>query len=154
MSICEGLVSYYGLFGVRGVLAISGCRLLGVPKGIVVKPDGVKHPVHLRVRTSDVSLYKDILLTGEYGVQLPRPPRTIVDAGANVGLATVYYANKYPLAKIVAVEPEPTNYAALLKNVALYTNVIPIKAALWSRDCRVHLVAGLDSEPWPSGRFK
>src|SRR6202046_5837641 len=32
-----------------------------------------------------------------------RSPRTIIDAGANVGMATLFYANKYPFARIVAV---------------------------------------------------
>jgi FkbM family methyltransferase len=147
MSIRDGLVSYYGLFGVRGVLAISAYRLFGVPKEIVVKPERIKHPVHLRVRTTDVSLYKDLLLTEEYDLPLPHPPRTIVDAGANVGIATVYYANKYPEAKIVAVEPEPTNYAALLKNIAPYPNVTAVNAALWDRNCQIHLGStGLDSK--------
>jgi FkbM family methyltransferase len=139
MSIRQGLATYYKLFNVRGVLAISAYRLLGVPKEIVIKPDRVKHPVHVRVRTTDVSLYNDLLLSGAYDVQLPHPPRTIVDAGANIGMATVYYANRYPKAKIVAVEPEPTNYAALLKNVKLYPNVVAVNAALWNRDCQVHL---------------
>jgi len=152
MSIRKGFASYYALFGVRGVLAISAYRLLGVPKEIVVKADGIKHPVHLRVRTSDVSLYNDVLLTGEYDVQLPRPPCTIVDAGANVGMATVYYANKYPEAKIVAVEPEPTNYAALLKNVAPYSNVIPVNAALWNRDRQVYL-GSMEPNPKPFSKW-
>ena len=155
MGIRKGVAGYYRLFGLRGVFAISAYRLFGVPKEIVVKPEGVKHPVHLRARTSDVSLYRDILLTGEYDVQLPYPPRTIVDAGANVGMATVFYANKYPDAKIVAVEPEPTNYAALLKNTAHYTNIIPINAALWHEDCHVRLgLVPPDSTPYDKWAFQ
>jgi FkbM family methyltransferase len=155
MSIREGLANYYNLFGARGVLAISAYRLFGKPKEIVVRPDGVKHPIHLRVRTSDISVYSDVVIKGDYDIRLPKPPRTIIDAGANVGLATIYYANKYPEAKIVAVEPEPMNYSKLLRNVAPYTNVIPINAALWNRDCEVHLGApGPDSTSYDQWAFQ
>jgi FkbM family methyltransferase len=54
-------------------------------------------------------------------------------------MATIYYANKFPEARIVAVEPEPSNFCALLKNVAPYTNVVPINAAIWNRNCQIHL---------------
>jgi FkbM family methyltransferase len=115
----------------------------------------VKHPVHLRLRTSDISLYKDLLLTGEYDVQLPQPPRTIVDAGANVGMATLFYANRYPHAKIVAIEPEPSNFAALRKNVSPYLNVVPVNAAVWNKDCQLHLgPTGLDSTPYGKWAFQ
>jgi FkbM family methyltransferase len=110
-----------------------------MPKEISVSPRGVKHPVHLRLRTSDVSLYSDLLLHEAYNVALPFTPRTIIDAGANVGMATLFYANKYPFARIVAVEPEPSNYAMLLKNVAAYPNVVPVNAALWNSDGDLHL---------------
>ena len=83
-------------------------------------------------------MYSDVVIKGDYDIRLPKLPRTIIYAGANVGLASIYYANKYPQAKIVAVEPEPMNYSKLLRNVAPYTNVIPINAALWNRDCEVH----------------
>jgi hypothetical protein len=51
MSIRQGFAGNYRLFGGRRLLTISAYRLFGVPKEIVVKPDGVRYPVHLRVRT-------------------------------------------------------------------------------------------------------
>ena len=61
-------------------------------------------------------------------------PRVVVDAGANIGLSTVFFANKFPQAKIVAIEPEPSNFAMLRDNVAPYPNVTPVQAALWKED--------------------
>jgi FkbM family methyltransferase len=140
MSISEGIGSYYGGFGIKGLLAISSFRLLGMPKIITARPDGIKFPVYLRVRTSDVALYRCILLEGEYQVDLPFSPQTIVDLGANCGLTSVYYANKYPKARIIAVEPEETNYHCLVRNVSQYPNVVPIRAAVWNKDGEVSTV--------------
>jgi len=137
MSFREGLAGYYRLCGLKGVAAICSYRLLGIPKEITVHPACVRTPVHLRIRTSDVSVYGDIFLGEEYDFPLPFNPETIVDGGANCGMATLLFATKYPQAKIIAVEPEPSNYSVLLKNTNRYPNVVPIQAALWNRDCRL-----------------
>ncbi len=134
MSILQGLKGYYSAFGVRGVLAISAHRLAGRPKELKVQPSGIRYPVHIRVRTSDLSVYNEILLQQEYAFDLPSLPKTIVDAGANIGMASLFYAHKYPAARIIAVEAEASNYALLVKNVANYPNIFPIHAALWNRD--------------------
>lgn len=52
--------------------------------------------------------YADILRSGK----VP----TIVDAGANIGAASIWFKNAYPNAHIIAVEPEPGNISVLLKN--------------------------------------
>lgn len=62
-----------------------------------------------------------------------------MDAGANIGMTSIYYANKFPKARIIAVEPEPSNFRELLNNVAPYPNITPIQAALWNRDCQLNL---------------
>jgi FkbM family methyltransferase len=57
-------------------------------------------------------------------------PETIIDAGANIGLAAVYFANKYPKSTIVSIEPETTNFNVLQKNVQHYPSVHPLNKAL------------------------
>jgi FkbM family methyltransferase len=76
----------------------------------------------------------------EYDFLVDREPQVIVDAGANIGLASVYFANKYPGAKIIAVEPERGNFELLQKNVAPYPHVTPVHAALWNRNEEISLV--------------
>jgi len=143
MSIWDGAKGYYKLSGLRGLLAVSSFRIFGAPREIQVQPPGFKHPVHLRIRTSDISLFHDILMGGAYDIHLPGfLPQTIVDAGANVGMASVYYANRFPTARIIAVEPEPSNYTVLLKNVLPYPNIIPVNAALWNTDGEITLARG------------
>lgn len=139
MSIIEGAQSHYRLFGPRGVLVIAQARLSSVPMEISVESKNVPHPMRLRMRTTDVSLFEEIILNAEYEFDVGRQPSVIVDAGANIGLTSVYFASRYPNAKIVAIEPEPSNFAMLVKNAARYPNIVPVKAALWKSDAMVDL---------------
>ncbi|MGO8791718.1 MAG: FkbM family methyltransferase [Terriglobia bacterium] len=134
MHIREGLSRYYNAYGPRGVLAMLAYRLFEAPKEIATHPPGVRNTVHLRLMTSDERAYKQVLLDGEYAFDLPFSPKIIVDAGANIGMASIYFANRYPEAKIIAIEPEASNFAALARNVRPYPAIIPIHAALWNRD--------------------
>jgi len=145
MSIRDGLRTYYCYFGVRGVAAISAFRLFGWPKEITTQPRGIRNPLRLRIRTSDILVYGDILLRGEYGLDLPFSPKAIVDAGANVGMASIYFAHRYPEAKIIAIEAEASNFALLADNVRPYPAITPVHAALWNRDGQIGI-----NEPDPA----
>ncbi len=145
MNIAEGFNKYYDAFGFRGVLAISAYRLTGRPKEVRARPAGITHPLSIRVRTTDVVVYKEIFQGGQYEFDLPFRPRTIVDVGANTGLTSVYYTHKYPDARIIAIEPEDSNFRTLANNVAAYPSIVPIQAALWSRDGHISI-----SEPDPA----
>ncbi|MGQ0697729.1 MAG: FkbM family methyltransferase [Panacagrimonas sp.] len=81
-----------------------------------------------------------VLSGDEYAIELAREPRFIVDAGANVGLAAIYYANKYPGATIVSIEPVASNFALLQRNVAPYPNVLPLLNALWYEPATLEIV--------------
>ena len=139
MSVLDGLAAYYRMFGLRGVLAISAYRLSERPKEITAHPPGIRNPVQIRVRTSDPSTYEGILLRGEYVFDLPFSPKIIVDAGANIGMASIYFAHTYPEAKIIAIEPEASNYAVLARNVLPYPAIVPVHAALWNRDGEINV---------------
>ena len=136
MSTYQDLKRYYDLFGMRAVLSRSIRRLfrMRTPREVVARARGVKHPVRLRLKTTDVTVYKDVLIDGQYAMDFPFAPATIVDAGANIGVASIYYANRYPKARIIAIEPEASNYAMLRRNVARYPNIVAIQAALWNKD--------------------
>jgi FkbM family methyltransferase len=122
------------------VLLLAKARLLQKPVEIQVSAPGVVHPIRLRVGTSDVSLFRDILLHQEYEWELPAAPRVIVDAGANIGLSSIFYANRYPHARIICVEPEPANAMMLRKNMAYYPNSMVVEAALWNHNEPIGMV--------------
>jgi FkbM family methyltransferase len=63
------------------------------------------------------SVHTDLRKTCEALVQSGRAP-VIVDGGANIGLASIWFATAFPAAKIVAVEPERGNLAILRRNVS------------------------------------
>jgi len=134
VSLLQGITGYYEIDGWKGLLAISSYRLFGSPAEITVHPPQLKLPVHLRVRTSDPGVYRDVLLGREYDLPLPFSPRHIVDCGANIGMASIFFADRYPQARIIALEPEPSNFEVLMRNVSGYPNILPIHAALWKED--------------------
>jgi FkbM family methyltransferase len=76
---------------------------------------------------------------------LPFTPEVIVDAGANIGMASIFFANRFPAAKIFAIEAEASNFELLTRNVRPYPKITPIHTALWNRDGQISV-----SEPDPS----
>ncbi|GBU25095.1 hypothetical protein R83H12_01734 [Fibrobacteria bacterium R8-3-H12] len=109
----------------------------------IVKSD-YKFPIYVRNGTTDVLVYKSIAENAEYDFVAEKEPKIIIDAGANIGLASVFFANKYPNAKIIAIEPEEFNFEMLEKNTAPYSNIHTIKAALWNSICELDLFGGYD----------
>lgn len=88
--------------------------------------------IYLRSNTHDQDIAISCLLNGEFGNIKCDNPHVIIDAGANIGAASLYFANKYPEAKIIAIEPEKSNFEILQKNISTYSNIKAIQAALWS----------------------
>lgn len=104
--------------------------------------NSVKSDIFLRPNTSDLSVFKQIFLYDEYAVSFPDNPKIIIDAGANIGLASVYFANKFPEATIFAIEPYHPNFEQLQKNIKDYKNIIPIEKGIWHSKTNIQLVDG------------
>lgn len=127
MELMPAVVCLAKNYGIKGVSLYMRLKL-GFTNGIIVP--GVAHPIHLRKGTSDIPAFQEIFTYHEYDVALDYEPQTIIDAGANVGLASIYFANRYPKATIVSVEPEQSNFEMLTQNVSKYTNIVPLKRAI------------------------
>lgn len=85
----------------------------------------------------------------------------ILDGGANIGFASVWFAVNFPEATILAVEPDAQNFALLKQNVESFKGrVIPIRAALWHERSNLGIsnpssgAAALRVEPDPSGEIQ
>jgi len=103
--------------------------------------------VVLRSGTSDLSCLKQVFLAQEYRTPYAVEPKLIIDAGANIGMATLFFANEYPKARIVAIEPEASNFGMLKRNCAGLTNVDLVHAALWPSEEKV-VIQDATAEKW------
>src|SRR5437867_2073117 len=140
MKATDFIRRHYSLFGIRGVWLATQALLQRRFKEVVVAVPVINNLVHIRLRSSDLSVFSQVLITAGYDCDFARPPRTIVDAGAHIGLCSVFFANRYRDAKIVAIEPEKSNYALLEKNTASYPNVIPVQGVLWKNSDEVSIL--------------
>ncbi|WP_312281234.1 FkbM family methyltransferase [Oscillibacter sp.] len=100
-----------------------------------------ENDIFLRENTSDFDIYQQLLLKNEYGYfDVEGSVNTIVDLGANIGLASIYFAKKFPKAHIIAVEPDEENYKTLLMNIAPYPQITPFYGAIFEKDQKVSIV--------------
>jgi FkbM family methyltransferase len=100
---------------------------------VLVAFPGIAEPVKIRPGTSDKYCFEQIFLEGDYELEIPCDPSLIVDGGANVGYASIFFTNHYPRASILAVEPEPANFSTLLANVQSYPQIKAVRAAIWCK---------------------
>lgn len=91
-------------------------------------------PLIVRKNTSDLDVFRQIFVQGDYNLPVKISPKLIIDAGANVGYSALYFNKKYPEAKIIAIEPEASNFEILKMNTRDIKNIIPVHAGLWHKD--------------------
>lgn len=60
---------------------------------------------------------REIFVDHIYYIESENPTPLIIDAGAHIGLATLYFKNLFPAARIIAIEPNPTSFKLLEQNV-------------------------------------
>jgi len=108
----------------------------------------IQHPIILRPGTSDVPLLYHIFVKREYSIKPKKEPSFIIDAGANVGFTAVYFANRFPKARIIAIEPEESNFKLLKKNTEAYPNIGCIKAGVWSSSTRLRITNLQKDSKW------
>jgi FkbM family methyltransferase len=101
----------------------------------------------LRKSTSDHLVFRDIFLFGEFKLPIKINPKFIVDAGAYIGLSSIYYSLKYENANILAIEPEKSNFEILEENTIGFKNIKRINAGLWSKNVTLKIVDS-SSEKW------
>ncbi|MGH7885843.1 MAG: FkbM family methyltransferase [Thermodesulfobacteriota bacterium] len=125
------LIHYLRLFGISMGLKLVLKELKGSKEIIHYKyKDSL---IAIRLNSSDVYVLMNILVYQEYIIELKRKPRFIVDAGAYTGISTIYFAEKYPDATIIAIEPDADNFSMLKKNTAKYSKIVCLQKALWSK---------------------
>jgi len=105
-------------------LGFAKAALSDSPTGAITTVDYFGKPVHYREGSSDALVIYEILLKGRkseyWHARLPSPDKVqvVLDIGANVGAATVFFSELYPAAKIHSFEPIPDNLEILKMNAA------------------------------------
>jgi len=140
MNRVEAIKYYLRIIGVRGLISAIRSKITGTPTELEITRQEIKFPFYLRTPSSDIPTYEQIFINQEYDFDVRRPPKIIIDAGANIGLASIYFSNRFPNSQIFSIEPEDSNFELLKKNVAQYKNIIPIRGALWNENKELDLV--------------
>ncbi|MGZ4287562.1 MAG: FkbM family methyltransferase [Solirubrobacteraceae bacterium] len=83
---------------------------------------------------SELIALADVLCHEQYRLPDTLAPRTIVDLGSNIGGSVLYFAGRYPTARIYGVEPDPATFAKLKANVAPLENVDVVPVAVGDCD--------------------
>lgn len=84
-------------------------------------------------------LYREIFIRQYYYFGTDAQSPLILDCGANVGMATLYFKWLYPKSHIHAFEPDPSTFALLQKNVSRnnLADVTVHNCALWDEDRQI-----------------
>ena len=102
-----------------------------------------KQPLQIRSSSSDLQVLGQIFVHREY-FHLDRVDRDsvglIIDCGANVGYSSAYLLSHFPGSRVVAIEPDPSNYEMLRLNLQPYGDRVTIvQAAVWSHVTKLAL---------------
>jgi FkbM family methyltransferase len=96
---------------------------------------------------SELLVLEEIWRRDEYGpaADATRKARNILDLGANIGLASLWFRAHNQSARIVAVEADPRTFAKLARNVAHDSRIEPVHAAIADHGGGVALLSSADS---------
>jgi FkbM family methyltransferase len=124
-------------------------------KSITLERGGQKRQFAYRENTSDEKVIRQVFAAQHYNLgRLARHQEIvlylqsmhlagrrplIIDAGANIGASSAYLALSFPEAQVVAIEPEPGNFALLSANVE-GLNVRCLQAAIAASTGHTRLV--------------
>lgn len=143
MSKLDQYLEYFKLcrkrFGFFSGCAIFYQLMHGKKSGIRVK--GFEHKLFRRPGNNyDKFTFKEIFLNRDYDYDYNFDAHYIIDAGANIGFSAVYFANRFPKAKILCLEPDDANFDLLKQNTCNYPNISIVKKALWNANASISIV--------------
>jgi len=137
-------VWYYHTFGLKN-LPLGIIRFV-LNRNLVQIKITDKHAVFVRPGTTDLDVFNEIFINKELSVDFGNP-EYIIDAGAHVGFSAIWLAILFPQAKILAIEPEASNFEMLLLNTRNHVNITCIKAGLWDRNAQL-VIKNRECENW------
>lgn len=106
------------------------------------------HKIFLRDGTSDYAIFRQIFIEKQYDCDFKGEPKVIIDCGANIGFASIFFAQKYPSAQIIAIEPEQSNFKMLQLNTQNFQNIHCLNNGLWYKKANLEVHEGQESGMW------
>lgn len=95
-------------------------------------------------------LKREIFSQHQYFIELASPKPIIIDAGAHIGLSTLYFKRLFPGSLIISLEPHLHSFRFLQQN--LESNqiqpVLPLNQALWPYKQDLKLFADPSPDHW------
>src|SRR5579859_7347956 len=97
-------------------------RLLGTKPVTVQLMFGEAMPFCYRPGSTDLLALEQVFLDRQYDVEsIPSEKiEYIVDLGSNIGVTALLWAQRYPAARMVLVEPDPDNFMLLQQNTTAF----------------------------------
>ncbi len=80
---------------------------------------------------------REIFIDEIYKIRFDRPNPYILDCGANIGLSILYMKQLYPNARILAFEPDDSNFKLLKSNTEDLKDVSVVKKAVWKENTTI-----------------
>ena len=109
-------------------------RLESMPRYLPTVTRLLGRPVEMLDAASFLSMYTEIFIKEHFRFSCDSERPYIIDGGANIGLALLYFKGLYPDSEIVAFEPDESAFAALGRNASGLASVSLIPKALWSSE--------------------
>jgi len=114
---------------------------------------GWQRPVHGRYGASDLDVFRQIFIEEEHSwirsVAFRRRDLFILDCGANVGYASIFFLRYFPDALVIAVEPDDANFEILVRNLGgMGSRIKLVQAGLWSHKTKL----AIDSREFRDGK--
>jgi FkbM family methyltransferase len=99
-----------------------------------------------RLNRGDLQSIREVWFDEVYQLPYSANVTRIVDLGANIGLTTLYFSQRYNLTHLVAVEPNPANASLVRKNCEMNRiRAIVIEAAVGPSDAIAYFSDSVDS---------
>jgi FkbM family methyltransferase len=113
----------------------------------------------LREKGSDAATFREIAVEEVYRTVVNKVAkfRTVIDLGANIGLASLYLAHHSPSCRILSIEPNPETYEMLVRNVRVLSvsgRCRTLRAAAWGTHRRLSPDPNVSKERFSTFRLR
>lgn len=95
--------------------------------------------VIIRPGTSDTAMFDQFELHPYVPMKRSADAINVLDLGANVGLSVLYWKHHAPNARVIAVEPDTSNFAILRSNTTGMKDVHLVQAGIWHQPGRLRV---------------